>query len=229
MKRSPILRTLALTAILALTATACDDGKEGGVFTEPPATDTFELIYVSGHLGSYWDCPGDALSGPATTGSAPMADAAAEPGFAGAAERCDGDNCGGPWIMNCEHAELTIRLKNTGETTLTGLQVSQIVLMPESGEGSVESELLDATRSDGQPMATGVAPGEEIELIVQFKGLPPNFDMSWFEDAATEVPAGSWADSAFPTMFKVEVEVSTDKKAETVESPGLQALPMVAT
>ncbi len=199
---------------LAHSHVGCDEITAGEVITPPPVTDVFELTYVSGHLGSYHDCPSDALSPPSATGPQP-AGARAEDAD------CAEDAPCGPF--NCEHAEVTVSLKNTGETALVGLQVTGILLRPETGEGALTSELLGVTRDDGQPLDAAIAPGAEVALIVEFKGVPPTFDDSWFGAGEPNAPV------MHGSQLKVELRFETTDYDATVSTPGLATLPMVAT
>lgn len=221
--RTPLL---ILAAALSLTTVACLDANRavpepGETNTTTTSTNTntststgpeaFALTYASGHLGSYWDCPGDALQLPST------APAAAEaPSSAGAARRdCADSDCGGP--MNCEHAELIIRLVNTGEAVIQGLSVTDIELLVPNAESPIPTELIEAVRDDGQPLGAAIDRGASLDIIVRFKGLAAE-NLHTFADS-----------DGIGSLLKVHMIFATPKSSGEVTTPELQALPMVAT
>ena len=98
------LALLALLAAIATTTPACisdptDADADAGAAV---AEGDFTLTFVSGHLGNYWDCPGEAndagSSGTDPSGAA-APDEAAGDAAAGACAPGLEDSCNGP--LNC--------------------------------------------------------------------------------------------------------------------------------
>ena len=129
------------------------------------------LTYVSGHLGTYWDCPENAHGG-TTSASGKMDEAggpAAEPGEAGAfaGDCAEGQDCGG--FMNCEDAQLTIRVRNTGDGAATDVVVTDLQLMTSQGDFITALEVI-GTQAVGDDWTGTLEPGAEVLIRVDFRG-----------------------------------------------------------
>ena len=217
MNRFNLAPIVGIIAALAMSATACDPGDDGSIVITPQPTHDFSLTYVSGHLGSYWDCSDEALADPSAkaAGEAPSG-AAADRG------RCeDGGNCP-PFPMNCEHGEVTMEVASTGDVAMPGLSIAAVKIQS-PWAADVDSEVLDVTRADGQPLTTPIQPGESVQVIVQFRSLPPHVDAQWFgADPST--------DQAFALPeFRVEFTVRSGEVEHKLLTPALATLPVVAT
>ncbi|MFT5432167.1 MAG: archaellum component FlaG (FlaF/FlaG flagellin family) [Myxococcota bacterium] len=210
------LTTLTL-ATLALSLLACDpatsnsqtdtgesDTSESDTSdtTETDDTKSFELAYLSGHLGNTWDCPGDGV--PVT--SASKADEAGEAG-ADFAPCEDGDsNCGGP--LNCEKASLVMKLKNTGEVSLSAFSITEIELLDMDGNHVAD---LSVVELDAMMEGDTLSPGAEVTLRVQITA-PESNDIGY-----------NWSG-------KLRVIVVTEEGANgELTTPEVQGLGMIAT
>ncbi len=116
-----------------------------------------ELSYVSGHLGSYWDCPGEA-SGP------PL------PSASFAAGDCDGDGCG---MLNCENAEVTLQVRNLGDTVAQSIDVISVLLLVNSESDPEDLEILSWSVMPTDALDDGLAPHEVVSIRIQFRGPNP--------------------------------------------------------
>lgn len=210
----PLLSLLALPFLF--TTAACDEAGNDPIITPGP-TDTFELVYVSGHLGNYWDCPQDALSSTSEAAGAP------EPVSSEAADMaaCEGEDCA-PMILNCEHAEVTLRIRNIGEDSLNGLTLASIRLVGPNGADTFESSLVELVRTDGKELSDAIAADSEIDVVVRFRGLT--------NDAYQQLSASRNGDAFAPTSgITVEFDFETPNASDTLKTPSLTMLPSVAT
>ncbi len=189
---------------LALALTGCiqeSGGEDPDAGIEPVRT-TLALTYVSGHLGSYWDCPEEAMSAP---GGAP---AGFDAGAAEAGDCADAEDCGGP--LNCDAAMLLIQVQNTGEVGLTTLRAEDLVIHQTP---PLASEILAVTDAETGQAPGPLAPGASMQLRVDFRGPP----------------AGDWQ-TQFPVEVDVVGDDAEGPAArETLLTPGLSSLPAVAT
>ena len=212
------MRPLALlltVALLCISAAACEDGGDDPIITPGPA-ESFELTYVSGHLGNYWDCPQDALSsGPEAAGAPRPASEAAD------MAACEGDDCA-PMILNCEHAEVTVRIRNTGEDTLSGLALTAIRLIGPDDGSTLDSSLVELIRADGGDLSDPIDAGAEIDVVVRFRGLTNDAYYQLFDGA-------SGASFAPQPGVTVELDFESPSFNDTLNTPSLAMLPSVAT
>lgn len=192
----------------------CDSGE-----CEPdpdPANAVMKGLFISGHLGNYDSCPGDGYS--------PNDDDAvrSEPAGDIAAVACaEGSDCGGA-PLNCEDAQLTIRLANPGDVAISGIQVDELTLRDRDDAVLATLPLISTIDS-----ATGAAfdgtlePGEEVDLRILLLG-PENLDD--FTGSADQA-IGSSGDGAF-----IDTTVSAEEHPSvTIGSDELYMLPSVAT
>ena len=191
------MKVVALTAIttLLMTLSACDPSPPGSSL---PST-AMQLTYVSGHLGIYADCPDDAF-----TGSGAKADFAR----AAAMAPCppDEENCQN-FFMNCESAEVTIRIKNTGTSTLDGVNVAELQLL--TAQESILHSLPIVAVDVPPELTDGLSPGEEVVVRVEFQG-----------------PASNWEMISHPIHILV---IDADNKGSEITTPPLDSLPMMVS
>lgn len=186
-------------------------GPDGSV--EPVEESHLRLTYVSGHLGSYWDCPDEALAAPADARE--QGDPAGPPAGEAAADCAeDSPDCGGP--LNCTPAMVILQVENLGDAAIDQLSAGDLSILMDPPVRSEVVTFIDATpdpitgeQAGGVP--GDLAPGGILQLRIEFRG-PAN-------------DVGGW-DAAWP----VEVEVKADGAAPaTVVTPPLSRLPAVAT
>ena len=157
------------------------------------------MSYVSGHLGSYWDCPEQANGNTAATPGPSMAEAA----------DCDGEGCG---ILNCEAAEVTLQLQNNGVETVNALDVHHVLLINENPAEPTDLEVLSWSVVPEGALDDGLSPDETITIRIQFRGpAPVNFQQM---DQATPI--------------HIEVEDGEGATVE-LTTPPLSVLPMMVT
>ncbi len=183
--------------------------------------------YVSGHLGNYLDCPDDGYTAESTmSGEAPSdGDAGA---FAG--DCAEGDDCS--YEMNCEDAQVTVRLSNDGEAAATGLQVVTIELFDADGVSKATLPLMDAVDTATAETFDGtLEAGQEVTLRVEFQG--PASPDSLLEtanddgDDAGDEPIGGRSSGNHGI---IEVTIGADNHDDvSVESTELYPVPSVAT
>lgn len=121
-------------------------------------------VFVSGHLGSYWDCPEDAYHGEAPS---PGADGDFAPGADGAC--MEGSEC--PSFEACEQAQVTIALSNGGAAQAREILVEQIELFGTDGVSRAILPLISTIdTATNAPFDGTLAAGESVTLRVEFQG-----------------------------------------------------------
>lgn len=198
----------AALALALLVSPGCDGLNEGGTLIEQTTTaaPSFTLVHVSGHMGSYSDCQEKSVN----QGNAEQSSRKAAPAFSG--DCADGDDCG-PAYLNCEHAEATVEITNTGKEALVGLSITNIDI--HYGSNVFTSEVLDLTRTDGQALDAPIPPGTSVQLVIQFRGV----DGHAFDGIGTD----------FTAQQILKVDFTSGKTTNTYESSNLKAVPQIAT
>lgn len=168
--------------------------------------------YVSGHLGNYRDCPGDGYSSEPAGGSSMAGDCA------------EGQDCS--FELNCEDAQMTVQLENTGEATARGLQVSKIELLDSEGVARAVLPLMQMVDTQtNAPFAATLAVDEKATVRIEFQG--PENPYALANDDAGRSADG---DSAFAEPWTVEITFSADNHDDvTVESTSVYPVPSVDT
>lgn len=200
------LRKLAFLVLLAAATPACisnpsdsDSGADAGVET---GTGDFELTFVSGHLGNYWDCPGEANGAGTPAGSEAAGDAAAgacAPGFE--------ESCNSP--LNCEAAMVVVEVTNTGDTDLGDLNIESIEMIDADGTTVLLEGL--GVFATTEPAPGPLTPGGSRQVRVEFRGPPYS--------GANDVPE---------RHLRIVLSNSDAGSAE-VTTPAVYSLPAVAT
>ncbi len=237
------LLTAALFASLSLTTVGCiqppEDNKEeeetecfaGCEEPDPdpdprkekpdPAIDAvLEGIFISGHLGSYWDCPDQGYSPSEERSSGESSGA-----FAGDAAPCaEGEECTYD-ALNCEDGQLMIRLTNVGAVAATGLQVTKIELFDADGVSKATLPLMSVEDSGTMTTFDGeVDAGAETDLRILFQGPVRASELlkTESEDGRSDVygsPEG-----------RIEITIEGDNHdAIVIEGEGIYDLPPIAT
>lgn len=176
MKTTRTMMALALCA--ATMTTGClfgqteGPGSPGWEVEENEPAPALEVIFLSGHLGNYSDCPedgytergSDALPGE-PSGDREFGGGACAPPEPGE----DSDGCGG--FLNCQGAQFTIMIKNTGEAKAVGVDMKTIGLIGDDGEVATTLPVGDLWSSTNRAMFDGeVEVGEEVTITVDFLG-----------------------------------------------------------
>ena len=206
------LRRFALLALLAAATPACisnpsdsdTDADAGAVAAEGD----FTLTFVSGHLGSYWDCPGEANGAGTPDGAAPRE-------AAGDAAACNPDateECQGG-LLNCEAAMVIVEVTNTGDTDLGDLSIVSIELLgPDGASETLEGLAVVATT---EPAPGALTPGASRQVRVEFRG--PGSD------------SGNQFNGDAPERHLHIVLSGGDAGTAEVTTPAVYPLPAVAT
>ncbi|MFP4599166.1 MAG: hypothetical protein ACLFVJ_12985 [Persicimonas sp.] len=197
--------------------------------TEQQDQPDLSATYVSGHLGNYLDCPGDGYTAESTmSGEAPSD--GDDGAFAG--DCAEGEDCS--YEMNCEDAQITLRLSNDGEGEATGLQVVTIELFDGDGVSKATLPLIDAIDTDTAESFDGtLEASEEVNLRVEFQGpASPHTLLSTSDDDggdAGDEPTGGDRMGTDDHGI-IEVTIGADNHDDvTVESTELYPVPSVAT
>ena len=203
---SRTLKQIRVITVLLVLA-ACDPPNEGAF--ELPNTPSrpeskIGLSYISGHLGSTWDCsqPGVRIGKTSAAFKAASGQSAAAEGFADDAclQPC------GP--MNCDDGTIMLQLQNTGDTIISGLIVTDLQLI----------------RADGTELA---------DLPVEAVTVVDGSDVLMKDDIATlriEFKAPHSADIVNEEVLKLRVIIVSDEGADAeLVTPEVQILPMMAT
>ena len=132
-----------------------------------------EATYISGDLGSYWDCPQQ------STGKADSA------GPSAGMEQCSGDDpdCNDFMRMNCYDASLALRITNVGPIEASKLVVTDIEVLTPEGELIASGSLKKLTQLDGHEFNGVVEMGGYIDLHVEFQGV----ELQWDEKAKVRI------------------------------------------
>lgn len=177
-------------------------------------------VFVSGHLGNYWDCPEDGYTQPVVGGS----DGAAPPPGEDAdfAPCMEGDDSCQNVILNCENASLTVSLSNIGEAIGEGLQVDRVELYNTSGTKVADLPVLEVTENnaafDGQ-----IGLDETLSLRVDFQGPANPYDL--LSEPTSDGSRGIGADSG-----TVRVIISADNHDDVeIEGKSIYSIPGVDT
>lgn len=228
MKNSIIAIALCVTA--SMLTTGCivtNPGGEGGRWeieeTEnnsnnenntPQEAPALDAVFVAGHLGNYVDCPEDGYTERSAARSAPAGEAA--DGAFAPCEDADAEYCGGP--LNCEAAQLTIRVTNDGDAAASGLSVETIALLGEDGQVAATLPLIDAVDvNTGESFDGELAVGEEVTLRVDYQGP---------QDISEFIPSQNrWSGSAI-----LEITLGADNHEDVeVKTKAVAVMPTIVT
>lgn len=200
-----LTRMIAALALVSLTA-ACERDADP-VDPPPQGNQSLELAYISGHLGAYWDCPDDAMPPRAgqPDGAAREAGAPEDPAGLIAGD-CADENCG---FLNCEPAEVRLRVTNDGEEAVDALTVKQLQLVWGDGDLS-NNDVIGLYGPDGEAFDGVLEPGDSVDLRIEYRGPHPN-DVDW--------------DQGLPA----QIEMGQETLSEELITPELQMVPQVAT
>ena len=163
------MKTLRFTVlILAVGALAVGCGTEPPDGQYIPLTKQAELqaTYISGDLGNYWDCPGQA--------SAEKADSAGATSM-----QCSEDqpDCNDAFMrMNCYDASVALRIANIGSVAAADLVVTDIEVLTPEGELIAVGTLTKLLRLDGHEFDGVVELNEFVDLHVEFRGVKLDWD-----------------------------------------------------
>jgi hypothetical protein len=212
------LRNLILFALLTAATPACisnpsdtddeaDAGGGGGGGGESVVEGDFELTFVSGHLGSYWDCPGEANAAGTPDGVAGEAAGDAAACNPDATEACQGG------LLNCEAAMVIVEVTNTGDTDLGDLSIVSIELIGQDGGRETLEGL--GVFSSTEPTPGPLTPGGSRQVRVEFRG--PGSD------------SGNQFNGDAPERHLHIVLSGGDAGTAEVTTPAVYPLPAVAT
>lgn len=199
MKLQTLVIAAALSGILTIGCNEPKTGTQTQTEIEPTETSKLELTYVSGHLGSYFDCPQKGAS----SGKADEA----EPGFAAGACEDGDDDCGGP--LNCEDGSLLIQVANVGAADAVDITITDLELLSATLAPMTTLEVLGMEKG-GAAFNGRLGKGETVQVRVRFQG-PAATDWQGIE-AALHI-----------------IMVTGDNQDAELTTPTLQSLPMVAT
>jgi hypothetical protein len=202
MKR--LMTTFSLALLSVLTPACIADPDDGGATADAGAGGTevpvngaaLALTFVSGHLGNYWDCPGEANGAGAAAG-APREAAGDAAGACPPGEECVS-------IINCEAAMVMLEVENETDGALSDFRIERIVLVNDDGT-TEDLEGLGIVDAETQAPPAALPAGASRTLRVDFRGpaRDPNDDGNRFlrlELRAGESAAGSLET---PPLFSV--------------------------
>lgn len=201
-------QTLHLAAILVMTATAmtaCDPQHPN----DPPAQG-LHALFISGHLGSYRDCPERAHE----AADAPQDGAAID-------ADCDNDQDGcGP--LNCQGARITLTLRNESDLDAEDIHPIGLFLLDAQGRSLTLLRIATITAQDNTPFDGTLPAGHEQQLHIDFAGP---LDVT----ALTGAPADGDG-PANQTGARLRLILDTDTHGDiTLDTVELFSLPEVDT
>lgn len=212
MPRTPTApQTLTLAAILVMTATAmtaCDPQHP-----TDPTPQELHALFVSGHLGSYRDCPELAHEAAAPQDPAQQPDAARD-------ADCDSDQdtCA---PLNCEPARITLTLRNESDLDAEAIHTIGLFLLDPQGRSITQLRVEAITTQDNTPFDATLPAGQEQQIHITFAGpldLP----------ALIAPPAD--ARQAWQTGARLRLFLATDTHGDlTLDTVELFSLPEVDT
>ena len=233
--------TLSVLLSVALTASGCLDSTPGAVpatttgpepapttTTEPAPTPTqnpppsFTLAYIAGHLGSYDDCSEQALSAEREANDSDYL-----PEYAGQGN-CAEPGCG---YARCEHAEISVRITNTGEVPIAQLDVATIQLLLWPDDRPITTEVVNVATTDGDELNRPLAAGESMDIRAQFRGLLPyrNYDALIDTDEDACHGPGCTDSDGVSNHAKIRIFIETQGHLEAVTSPTLYPITDIDT
>lgn len=188
LRQSYLIFTVACALLIG---TACVSDNEN----EPEESEEWELeeeadapelagTFISGHLGNYDSCSDDGYI-PASSDDDEPNEGAPDPDSDGdfAAGDCAPDTDCPP--LDCEDAQVTIDLQNTGTDDAQGLQIEQIELFNEEGQSRAILPHLGAYLSNGTTVFDGeLAADDAIQLRIEFLGPDSPFELLGLDGAA---------------------------------------------
>jgi|GEM_PF-1651881 len=189
---------------------------------EPSERTVLRGTYIAGHLGSYWDCPGEGYTGE----EAMMSDGAQ--GDSLIEGDCAEDSCG---FLNCQDAQMTVLLSNDGQLVAEEIAVAKIRLLDLDDRELGVLPLIGVHDADKDEIFDGtLAVGQQIRLRVDFLG-PENLQ-KLKDDAAGDEDSGISNDGDRLARSGALIEitfVSKNADDEIVVSKEIYDLPAVDT
>ncbi len=169
-------------------------------------------MFLSGHLGNYSSCPEEGYSGDSSARSA-------EPSEGAIAADCaeDSPNCGG--FLNCEGAQLTIKLENRGTAAAEGLIITKLTLFNSEGLNMADLPLMEVVNAEtNEPAPETLGAGESVTLRVTFQGPANPYEFLQDED-------GNYRNSG---SMQITVE-STNHSSLLIKTGTLYTIDNIAT
>lgn len=198
-----------LVAILLLSACGATELESPEEEQEQLEHSTLELAFVSGHFGSYYDCPEDAFSG---QGDGAPERRAAEPDMGAVAGDCADEDCGG--FLNCEAAQVTLQIENRADAGIRGIHVREIQVLDEDGKIAARLPVLSVDAVDMENYQGRLDAGQTATLRVEFQG-----PMHLRELLGSDT---------YRTPVRVIIEVEEQEPAR-LETPAIEQLGQIAT
>lgn len=200
--------------------TSSNNSSSNTTTVEPSERTALRGTYISGHLGSYWDCPGEGYTGEESM----MSDGAQGDGFIDG--DCAEDSCG---FLNCQDAQMTVLLSNDGQLLAEEIAVAKIRLLDLDDRELGVLPLIALHDADKDEVFDGtLAPGEQIRLRVDFLG-PENLQ-KLKDDAAADGGISEDGERLARSGALIEITfVSRNAEDEIVVSKEIYDLPAVDT
>ena len=127
---------------------------------DPGPWPSITSAFISGHLGSYWDCPDEGYTPDGDAGGAGADEA-------GACFAEDADGC----LLNCEGAQLTILVSNVQELPLENVRITRLDLLDADREVVAERlPIISVVDENGEEAHPTLQQGEEVRLRIDYRG-----------------------------------------------------------
>lgn len=186
----------------------------------PPPQSTLELTYISGHLGAYWDCPEQAYQ---------PEDPTAEPAdglISGDADwaACPPDVECPAMEMNCLPAQVTVRIANVGDAPVSGVNVSEVILLDAEGAEHTALPILVLTALEPGSLESVLAPGAFVDVRVDYRA--PLDPAGYLQSNA----GNRLSDAGMGQGVKLRVRAEAEQQEPAhVDTPELYSQPMIDT
>lgn len=187
---------------------------------ETPKKAELKGVYISGHLGNYWDCPEQGYQGEQKAQPEPAERPAGDQEFGACAPSEDGafDGCG---PLNCEAAQVTLELSNIGQLAAQGTKISEILVLDDQDVVRASLPIHDTMLLPNNERYDGALDvGATIKVRVDFAG-PVNMN-----EILGYGPESRWGEQKAKLRIKIKAsnanEISIDTKL-------VSSMPGVAT
>ena len=211
------LRVILLGALAVTAFGACGDDTRYSGTDQDTAEFELEATYISGHYGKYDGCREEAFDPDAQSEGERRPDTNPAPDEA----PDDSDGPGG----FCEHAQVTIELANPNDVDLTNIHIAELLIRDAEGIERASLPILGTHHTEDNAAFEGnLASGAANTLRIDFRG--PLDLQTLLETEDGDEDGQRVGQPAAP--LRILIKINT-QDAHTLDTPGLDSLPDIAT